>query len=142
MRKLVTTVNWFSSYRNRKAVQNALHTIYISSLLTVWCDAEKKQWGGYDYFKCQVTMSCVRSSSRGRTHRIMESQYIQMCLSRGFFIKLSNRKPMTADVIYHLTCMYMYINLWVCKPRCRSKVSGVLILKSRFNIITVFSWYS
>ena len=28
--KLVITVEWFSAYRNRKAVQNALHPIYIN----------------------------------------------------------------------------------------------------------------
>ena len=34
---------WFSAYRNRKAVQNALHIIYKPSLLTAWCNAQLKR---------------------------------------------------------------------------------------------------
>ena len=40
LRLLVITVNCFSAYRNRKAVHNALHTIYKSSLLTTLCNAQ------------------------------------------------------------------------------------------------------
>ena len=37
MRLLVITVNWFSAYRNRKAVQNASHTIYINHHCWLHC---------------------------------------------------------------------------------------------------------
>ena len=40
MRLLVITVNCFNAYRNRKAVHNAFHTIYKSSLLTTLCNAQ------------------------------------------------------------------------------------------------------
>ena len=50
----IPLVEWFSAYRNRKAVQNALHIIYIEyniilfviykpSLLIAWCNAQCKR---------------------------------------------------------------------------------------------------
>ena len=39
----IPLVEWFSAYRNRKAVQNALHIIYKPSLLTAWCNAQCKR---------------------------------------------------------------------------------------------------